>query len=160
MKKLSAVFGMLLLGILLTGCPYESSVPINKTPAKFRQELLGKWVSDDGKMTIGMAKTGDSNYSITVEEGKPTPDVYYGYLADINGSIFMNLSTSQPGTAGGTYHFYKIELPGSNSMVISPVTGNIREKFSTSEEWGRFVKENMKNSYFYEESGTFHRAGN
>ena len=48
MRKLFKCFSIMAIYLLITACPYESSVPLASPSDKLIPELLGKWIVHDG----------------------------------------------------------------------------------------------------------------
>ena len=49
MRKLFKCFSIMAIYLLITACPYESSVPLASPSEKLIPDLLGKWIINDGK---------------------------------------------------------------------------------------------------------------
>jgi hypothetical protein len=154
MRKLKWILPLLILTVMLGGCPYGSDIPMDKTGKKIDAALLGTWEpksssTDKYKIT----KDNDFTYKIvkTSKDAKE-PTIYKGYLVDLDGDTFLNI-WEENGSADKTYYFYKLELNSSASKAtLSSVTENITEKFSTGEEMKAFFKKYKGLSFFYEKS--------
>jgi len=151
------LFSALLLGVLcvlMTACPYTSTVPIDSQSVKIKQELIGKWVksadlSNEKPSFYDIQKLNDTKYKIVNNEYNTydstyTITNYFGHLSLIDQTIFLNMQ--KDGT--GDYYLYKIAI-GSNEFTLFEVTDNIDEKFNTSAELKAFIKKNMALSFFY-----------
>ena len=49
MRKLFKCFSIMAIYLLITACPYESSVSLASPSEKLIPDLLGKWIIHDGK---------------------------------------------------------------------------------------------------------------
>ncbi len=154
MKKLQWILPLFILTVMLAGCPYGSSIPLDTTGKKINNELLGTWEpksSSTDKYVI--TKDNDFTYKITkTSKDSKEPSVYKAYLTDLDGETFLNL-WEENGSTDKTYYLYKLELNGSGTKVtLSGVTENITEKFSTGEEMKAFFKKYKGLSFFYEKT--------
>ena len=155
-QKILASAGLFVFILLLTGCPYSSSVPIDEGTVKISDLLPGKWISTadlesenptyfeiskDDKFHATAHKmefsSSDSTYGETV---------YHLTFSDVNGETFMNAIEE----GGSTYNLYKFSFDEkSGEISTSEVTDYIKETFSTSKELKDFIAKNKGNSYFY-----------
>jgi hypothetical protein len=157
MQKLFGWISLFLLSFLLTGCPYESAVPIDQPSVKFPTALLGKWEpksSGDDLMTI--SRKDDRVMKIVKTKKEATaddkPEEYEGYLSDVNGVTFLNLyEVSGEANSTRKYLIYKLEISTSGARVtLSALTENIDEKFTTPADLKAFIQKNMHLSFFYD----------
>ncbi len=153
MKKIINIFSVLLLFIILCGCPYESPYPIDKPKLKTPPTLLGTWRTSDKKVEYVLTKVDDYNFSVAISEDGASKENYKGYLSSINNVTFVNLN--KEGTT--TFLLFKIEFKDDKTLSFSPITEYIREKFNSSYELKAFVAANMNNSYFYGETGILNK---
>jgi len=156
LRKSMATLFVLAFMVLLTGCPYSSSVPIDEGTAKVPSGLEGKWlttgdeenknptyftISKDDKFHATATKmeysTSDSTYNQTI---------YHLTFSDVGNEIFMNALAE-----GETnYNLYKFVFDEKNGQIsTSEVTDYIKETFSTSKELKEFILKNKSNSYFF-----------
>lgn len=157
MKKLFYFLSVITASVFLTGCPYETEVPIDKPAIKYPVALLGKWEpkssSDD---TYTIKKKDDYVIIITKvkKEAKAddTPEEYEAFISEVGGAKFLNLSEKKDGDIGTQkYYLYKVEIsPSGARLTLSPITENIDEKFQTSAELKTFIQQNMNHSFFYD----------
>jgi hypothetical protein len=151
MNKLKWILPLFVLAIMLSGCPYGCELPIDKPSVKINPALLGKWepksTSDE---TYTVTKTDEYTYQIDKAGKDPANKAtYIAYLSDVDGTTFLNLK--DPGNSGEKkFYFYKVELNGSNSKVtLTPVTENIKETFTSSEDLKAFFKRYKSLSFFF-----------
>ena len=145
---------MLILTVMLGGCPYNSEIPMDKTGKKIDRALLGTW-EPKSSSTDKYIITADNDFTYKiVKNSKDTkePTIYKGYLVDLDGDTFLNI-WEETGTTEKSYYFYKMELNASATKVtLSSVTENITEKFNTGAEMRAFFKKYKDLSFFYEKS--------
>jgi hypothetical protein len=154
MKSLKWILPLLVLTVMLGGCPYGSSVPLDTTGKKINPALLGKWEpKSSSNDRFQITKDNDFTYKIVkTNKDSKEPSIYKGYLVDVDGDSFLNL-WEENGSSDKTYYLYKVELNSSASKVtLSGVTENITEKFATGEEMKAFFKKYKALSFFYEKS--------
>jgi hypothetical protein len=155
MKKRIVPFIMLaVIVMLITACPYTSSVPIDNPAVKVDKNLLGKWVKSSDQTNehpnfFVITNIGDLKYNIIKNEYNSTDSaftqtVYISYISKIDNLSFMNMQ--QDGK--GDYYLYRIDL-GNGEFSLFELTDNIDEKFNTSPELKAFIKKNMNLSFFY-----------
>jgi len=155
-QKILASAGLFVFILLLTGCPYSSSVPIDEGTVKISDLLPGKWISTtdmesenptyfeiskDDKFHATARKmefsSSDSTYGETI---------YHLTFSDVNGETFMNAIEE----GGAAYNLYKFTFDEkSGEISTSEVTDYIKETFSTSKELKDFIAKNKGNSYFF-----------
>lgn len=155
-QKASSTFGLITIVVLLAGCPYSSSVPIDEGTVKVSSDLVGEWispgdkeaenptyfiVSKDDKFRATANKmeysSSDSSYSETI---------YQLTFSDVNGETFMNALEEE----GTTYSLYKFSFDEKTGEIqTSEVTDYIKETFTTSAELKDFIAKNKSNSYFF-----------
>jgi hypothetical protein len=155
-QKLLSSSALLLLVLLLAGCPYSSSVPVDEGTVKVSPALEGQWVSaadkesenptyyiisrdDKFKATARKMEysSSDSAYSATV---------YHLTFSDVNGDTFMNAMEE----GASTYSILKFSFDEKAGEISTfEVTDYIKETFSTSKELKDFIAKNKSNSYFF-----------
>lgn len=146
---------LVLLVIILTGCPYSSSVPLAEPSEEVAPDFYGKWLKDSGDenpdyydieeldgTTFSLSKyTWDSEgeaYSLDTS--------YTSWFTTMGDVRFMNIEDVDD---RGTYYFYKIEMPSADSFVLFEVTDNIDEEFTDSQELYDFFDAYKSLSFFY-----------
>ncbi len=152
--NLSVILG---LCILFCGCPYETTVPIDSATTKINTVILGNWKVLNETETYKITRQDDFTYAIEAVNKDKKVEHYLASPSDVNGTIFLNLWENKPDQTEKKYLIYKLELSDDNTLKISPVSENVREKFTSSAELKKFISENMKNSYLFEKEGTLTR---
>jgi len=137
------------VSLLFQGCPYESPVPIEAPSIKINPALLGTWVSakEGSNETYEVTKKDDYHYSIN-ETDASDHNNYEAYISDVGGAQFLNIRGYEKDSASN-YVFYKLNMNSTNEITLSEITENVDEKFSSSADLKKFIKSNMKNSYFF-----------
>ncbi len=141
--------------LMLTACPYASSVPIDKANTKIDKNLIGKWKKFSGPESadpeyLEISDVDGNYFNITKLKYKSTDSsysktVYLAHISKIDDYIFLNMQED----GKGSYYLHRVEYDGKNKFKIYEVTDNIDEKFNTSEELKDFVKKYMHLSFFY-----------
>ena len=139
---------------VLTACPYQSKVPIDKPNTKVDKTVLGKWIKKSDKENenpeyFQISAIEENKYNIVKFEYQSNDSTYkqtkyithFSYIKDY---VFMNMQKD----GDGDYFMHRIDMNGDEFMLYE-LTDNIDEKFVSSEEFKKFVKKNMKLSFFY-----------
>ena len=156
LQKISATTGLLAIVVLLAGCPFSSSVPIDEGSVKVSSALVGEWMSAGDKETENptyFIVTKDDNNHATAKkmeysasDSSYNKTIYHLTFSDVNGETFMNAMEEE----GTTYNLYKFRFDEqAGAVYTSEVTDYIKETFSTSAELKDFIAKNKSNSYFY-----------
>ena len=146
----------LLMVVLLTGCPYSSSVPIDEGTVKIPVELAGQWIvaeeNESENPTFFVISIDDSYHAtakkmeFSATDSSYMPTIYHLTFSDVDGETFMNAQE-----AGiNTYNLYKFNFNiKTGEISTSEITDYIKEVFNTSKELKEFISKNKSNSYFY-----------
>lgn len=155
-QQVATTLGLMALVVLIAGCPYSSSVPVDEGTVKIDDKLVGQWVSAADKESVNATyfviskddkfhasakkmefSSSDSTYAETI---------YHLTFSDVNGETFMNAMENE----GTTYSIYKFNYDEKTGQVsTSEVTDYIKESFSSSGDLKAFIAKNKSNSYFY-----------
>ncbi len=156
MKSFRFITAYLFASILLMGCPYSSSVPIDEPSIKIDNDLLGQWKTDtdsDSKCKYNLLKENEFTYKIEEFGDSGKIHITFGHVSSINGITYFNIQDTA--NKSNPYCFYKYEkaIDGSKIMLI-PVTENIRETFTKSKDLKKFFRKNQSKSFFFEKDTT------
>ena len=151
MQKLKYMILLASLSIFFGACPYESTVPIDSPQIRIDSQLLGDWKDSKDEKELYQIKSLDSFIYEIIKYNKDErgETKYNAYISVINTTKFLNLWEIKSDQSNSTYNLYKIEKMDSKLLIISEVTENIIEKFTTSEALNIFISENMQHSFFY-----------
>jgi len=155
-QKISTTTGFLAIVVLLAGCPFSSSVPIDEGTVKISPDLLGEWISPADKESANPTYfiiTRDDKFRATAKkmeysssDSSYSETIYHLTFSDVNGETFMNALEEE----GTTYSLFKFSYDAkSGEILTSEVTDYIKETFSTSAELKDFIAKNKSNSYFF-----------
>ena len=147
----SALAGMTLL---LTACPYASSVPIAAPSEVVSKTLFGKWIAAadmeyDDPTYYSIGKYDEKRYEVvefvySSYDKKYTKTTYLMHESPVNGKTFMNVQE----ITGGDYNLYMMEI-GADEFTLFEISENVDEKFSNSVDLLAFIEKNMNLSFFY-----------
>jgi len=139
---------------VLTACPYQSQVPIDKPNKKVDKTVLGKWIKNsdtdnENPEYFEISAIDEFKYNIVKFEYQSSDSTYketkylthFTYIEDF---VFMNMQKD----GEGDYYMHRIDKTGDEFMLYE-ITDNIDEKFTSSEEFESFVAKYMKLSFFY-----------
>ncbi len=159
-QKALASAGLLAIVVLLAGCPYSSSVPIDEGTVKVPSDLPGQWMSESDKDSDEPVEnptyyviTKDDKFHATAKkmeysssDSSYSETVYHLTFSDVDGVVFMNAQEDK----ADTYSLYKFSFDNkANKINTSEVTDYIKETFNSSKELKDFITKNMSNSYFF-----------
>lgn len=163
---------LLLIAILNTGCPYQSSYPVDSPNVKVDIALLGRWEDATGSTSFSSEKpvyvvTKKSDYVYAIEttsydlnsetnEYEKNVTYYEGHVSLINDTKFLNVKQISSEIEGDSYYIYKMEVAGNN-CILSEVSSCIEKKFSSSSELKAFLLKNIDNELLFSGSATFFR---
>ena len=156
MKKIFYSLSIIAVSFFLTGCPYESTVPIDKPTMKYPVSILGKWEPKSSSDDFYIITKKD-DYSIIITKTKrevkadDKPEVYEAFLSEVAGTKFLNLHEKKEEKDGSkTFYLYKLEISTSGArLTLSEITENVDEKFETSAALKSFIEKNMMHSFFF-----------
>lgn len=155
-QKLLASAGILFFVILLSGCPYSSSVPIDEGTVKVPANLEGEWISpgdiDSENPTYYVIFKDDKFHATAKKMEYSSSDSAYSAttykltFSEVGGEVYMN--AQEDGQA--SYYLYKFMFDEKlTEITTNEVTDYIKETFSTSAELKQFIMKNKSNSYFF-----------
>lgn len=152
MKKFFYLMTLTCMYIAMTGCPYESNVPIDKAQVKVNDSWLGVWEErENASSTYTISNLDGFSYKIIKKsktELDAEPSVYNAYVSMIGSDTYLNLwEISEWNTEPGFY-IYKIQVDGSRMKMIE-LTENIDEKFTSSADLKAFIEKNSKLSFLF-----------
>jgi hypothetical protein len=156
LKKVVVSASLIAFVVLLTGCPFSSSVPIDEGTVKVSPSLAGEWVSvadTEAENPTYYIITKDDPYKATAKKMEYSSNdsaynatVYHLTFSDVKGDTFMNAMED----GGNTYSLFKFSFnEKADEIITSEITDYIKETFNTSEELKDFIAKNKSNSYFY-----------
>ncbi len=155
MKKTVYLLSIIAVSFFLTGCPYESTVPIDKPTVKYPASLLGKWEPKSSSDDLYIITKKD-DYSIIITKTKKEvkadekPEVYEAFLSEVAGTNFLNLYEKQEEEGSKKFFLYKLEISTSGArLTLSAITENVDEKFDNSAALKNFIEKNMMHSFFF-----------
>lgn len=155
-NKIATTLGLIAIVVLLAGCPFSSSVPIDEGTVKVSSDLVGEWISPGDKESANptyFVITKDDKFHATAKkmeysstDSSYSETIYHLTFSDVSGETFMNAVEEE----GTTYNLYKFKFDEKTGEVsTSEVTDYIKETFSTSAELKDFIAKNKSNSYFF-----------
>ena len=156
------IFSLFFLSVVLSGCPFTSSVPITDKGIDLPKKYIGKWVYGDdlskkNSNYFELKSKGKNNFLLTEfrfidAEERYQKEEFSGFFSKVENSFFMNIKYE-----GGNddyifdgYAILKIQDFGPGIRVQS-VTENVNEFFTNSKELFNYIKKHIENELFYEE---------
>jgi hypothetical protein len=153
-KTMTVITGLIMM-IAISGCPYESSVPLsNSCTSTIDSTLIGKWINpanDGHKDTIEIMKFNEHEYYIEIQtqgtNGINTISRGRGFLTLIRNQKFINYCELG---APEKFVFLKYEIRGNLLKISSVSDKNIKQPLNSSGEMFNYFSQNMDQPGFYE----------
>jgi len=153
-KTLFVITSMIMI-IVMTGCPYESSVPLsNSCNSTFDPALTGTWINpatNGNKDTIVIMKFNEHEYYIEINEKDQTGGKITsrgrGFVTSIKNQKIINFcELGKP----DKFIFFKYEIKDRLMKTFSASDKFIKKPFNSSGELYNFFTRNMDKQGFYE----------
>lgn len=161
-QVITAIFFLLALP-LLSGCPYESGVPLGPaSDAKIDGSLPGRWKLEDKKTGetgfLTISRFNDRELLIAVE-GDPGkgPDIMRGFVTTVDGRKFLNLQEMK-GAYGDRKWMFARYVTGPCSLTFSIVNDSLApegsEKSPTMNQMLELLRKRIGDGKIYDEETT------
>ncbi|MBL7904123.1 MAG: hypothetical protein JNL22_03780 [Bacteroidales bacterium] len=140
------------LGFILTGCPYESRVPVDDVSnGKVDMALLGKYTEKSSEEYIFDITSEGNQYRITKKKlnSEDEPTIYIGYTSKVGANQYLNIR-EEGSSAYTKYYIYKLEVISEGRIRLKGVSDNITEEFVTSAEFRAFIAKYENLSFFFD----------
>lgn len=149
------------LSIILTGCPYESKVPVDDAlNGKIDATLPGKYKEKSSEDYIYEITSEGNQYRITKKKlnSEDEPTFYLGFTSMVGTNQYINIREEGSST-DIRYYIYKMEVRGDGLIKLKGVSDNITEEFANSAEFRAFIKKYENLSFFFDkdEEKTFYK---
>jgi len=137
LQKVLSSAGLLAIVLLIAGCPYSSSVPIDEGTVKVPSGLAGQWMTKSDKESEEPVEnptyyviSKDDKFHATAKkfeysssDSSYTETIYNLTFSDVNGVVFMNAKE----VGGDTYSLYKFTFDEKGNYInTSEVTDYIK----------------------------------
>jgi len=164
---------LIIIALTTTGCPYQSTQPVDAPSVKVDIALLGRWEDATGSTSFNTEKpvyvvtkkseyvyaieTTSFDFNVETNEYDKNVTFYEGHVSLINDTKFLNVKQISPMQEGDAqYYIYKMEVAGNN-CILSEVSSCIDKTFSSSAELKAFLLKNLDNELLFSGSATFFR---
>lgn len=159
MKKQFLLPVLFTLLLLLTGCPYNSKIPLSAVPKQpIDKALLGEWGNakepeDSSVLTI--YAFNQYEYAILIldkSNNKTTAELTRAFLTPVGGKMLLNLESLK---SKGDFNFCTYSLEGDTLKVkvVSDIV--MKEKFESSKAMAKAFAKKIDNKDFYESELVF-----
>jgi hypothetical protein len=151
MKPIYSTF-LFLLAVVIWGCPYESTVAIDKTPSiKINEKLLGAWRKSSypsDYTEVVFTKKSPYQYAIQArvqgEAGDYDKYNFIAWLSVINNWRLLNVYDKEE----SKYFFVVVELE-NNRLSLKPISEDITEKeFNTPAEIKKYFQQLLDKDFY------------
>ena len=148
---------VILMVLLLTGCPYKAKFSIDKPGMTIDKSLLGKWKTSKSTKDYWEIKKGPDTKMYKILDWKwnrskkkyDKPKKYTAHWSKVDGERFLNIKIDS-----SNYIFYRMARKGAGWWA-DPITGNIRAKIKNSSQLMAFIAKHHKLGFFYEKRKNF-----
>lgn len=155
-----SLFGLMLL---LTACPYSSTVPIDEGK-KVPSFVLGDWISSadveaENPTFYSISVLGENVAQLKKMEFSSTDSVYQPtrYMltfSDVGGETFINVREE----GQDNYSLLKLTMDeAQGTMTTLEVSDYVRETFDNSQDLKKFIAQNKNLSFFFTTSETVYQ---
>ena len=160
MKKLVILLLLSPLLLLLTGCPYNSKVPLSAVPKiPIDKSLLGTWKSFDDKDSTEM-KVLEFNskeyyvYIRSVSKGALEVDHYRAYISVVGKEKIVNFEDLKQ---KGEFNFFRYKQEGDKIkvQVVSDVA--VKDKYASPKSMTKAFSKKINEKDFFESELVFVR---
>jgi hypothetical protein len=154
MKKILPVFVVLSFLLLLTGCPYNSKVPLTETSKiPIDKALLGIWKTyEDDSSEAKIFEFNKTEYYIEIKDitnGKPELTRYRAYISKVGTYNLINIENLK---YKGDYNFFRYKIEGNELRVETVSDVLITGVYKDSKNlMNAFIKEINKKDFFESE---------
>lgn len=159
-KKMLAlgVLSILLILPFLWGCPYESTVPLDKScKAKIDTALLGKWQSTEKGESFTMIFQQFNDHELLVlgtEKGKVQPEAIRAFVTTIKDEHFLNVQEIKEPFDKRGWWLVKYTISGDTLTAWTVDDKLFTKPITSSRALYRFVKKNLGNKELYGDAPT------
>ena len=165
------LLGLILISIVLQGCPYDSKVPASEEPIEIPKNILGKWVESDElgsaneKFFLVSRPSRNSmlinKISYTASDENYDTTSYSGQLCKIKGQLFLSLKNQTPlgeqtspfEEEEKKYFIYRVR-PYYDYFKLDELSNHIQEQFESSAELRKYIEVHIDNEIFYNARST------
>ncbi|OGP56422.1 MAG: hypothetical protein A2Y65_11525 [Deltaproteobacteria bacterium RBG_13_52_11] len=148
--------GLLLLVFImpfLWGCPYESTVPLEKScKAKIDTELLGEWKSTEKGESVTMTFQQFNDHEILImgtEDGKIQREVIRAFVTVVKNERFLNAQEIKASSEARGWYIVHYAISGETLTAQVVDDKLITKPFTSSRTLYKFVKHNLQNEALY-----------
>lgn len=148
--------------VFLTGCPYESSVPLgDPKDSVIDPKVLGTWLSKPDtkgqRDTLIVIRFNDHEYYFESREfadGKPVVNRGRAFITRIKNEKILNFNNlADP----GKYFFARYDCSGNRFITTFSSDQYIKQQFSSSGDLSEYFKKHIEKEGFFESGDTLTR---
>ena len=152
MRNMGILFLLLIL-VLLCGCPYESAVPLGKVgAAKIDQSLIGEWrhTAEGELFTMVIQQFNDHELLIMgIEDGEVQPEAMRAFVTVVKDEQFLNVQEIKEAYDERGWYLVKYSLSGATLTAWTVDDALFSKPCTSSRALLRFVKQNLQNKALY-----------
>ncbi len=145
---ISKIRFIIIIIFLLSGCPYESIVPLSDpASAQIDRNLIGRWTKaeKDDKGTLIIDQFDEHGLSVVVaEDGNKKIDRMRAFTTVIDGEKFLNVQEIKDDYDKRKWMFVSYTVSGDVMTFRTVEDDIIKKKMKSPEELFAFIKKNLK----------------
>ena len=161
-RSFSSILPLVVSLLLLTGCPYESTVPLSSPGlARIDSDLIGKWMMEDKESKESAALTisrfNEKELLIIISEEGREAETLRAFVTLIGNQKFLNLQEMRGAYEDRKWMFvnYSIKDCALTYRLVNDSLLKDRAKAGLSQkELYGFIKKNLTNKTVYDEPTT------
>ncbi len=148
--------------LLLTGCPYESSIPLGDPgQAKIDHELIGKWRYEDKESkesgTVTISQFNERELLIVIYEGRNEGEALRGFVTFVGDEKILNVQEIRGAYDDRRWMFANYSVKNCTLSYRLVDDSLLKEKAKdglSQKELNDFVKKNLANKDIYDKETT------
>ncbi len=160
MKKLVTFLPFLAMMTLLTGCPYNSKIPLSKPDTPIDKALLGVWSAviekgDADSVEMKVYEFNEKEYYIDIKAvsgAKIEIDRYRVFSSPVGTTRLLNVEDLEH---KGEFNFFRYQLNGNTLKVDMVSDVSVKTPYSSSKAMSKAFAEKINGKDFFENELTF-----
>jgi len=159
LRRLAVCCAVALLATLLSGCPFESKVPLGTAEHSIIDaRLLGYWVWDDPaskeeSSLFTVWSFNEREYYVELSNGDKEPTRLRAYSVDVDGQAFLNINELSADRRPRTFNLARYSFLDGGKLSLSIVgdKGVPQSLASDAQKLAEYLKSHMNDRALYDE---------
>jgi len=162
MKYAGLCVGMVLLAVVLSGCPYEAKVALGVPERNsIDSTFIGYWVWDDpeGKeesVLLDVRPFNDAEYIIIFSSADEAPDRFRAFRLSVGGRMFWNINRIEKSFPPDDYTFARSTFTDDTTLSMTFVGKGVPTALkSDAEGLRKYIGSHLDDSTLYDSDGAY-----